>query len=367
MTGVGLRAVSAIYIERHDLTTLSPQPVLTINAPPIVTPGVTVTDTSIIIDTQVAQFTDANYSDASNSTDYMVFRLDSNRTSVRSINNTTSRFLVGVPPEITSVSPSGATDWRRDEDNMTITGTGFRLIGRVDIVDGTALDVDATIAITGGGGYINSGTSVSWNTGYTNLDVNASGFGASVPLLDSVPDDSRRIRIFNPWATGGLASPATATGAFTLSATPTFLPVASPSAENTFSGTGDNTIGTAYVSGNGYDRNSTAGASQTLVISGNNFLGVNRIQFEDDSGNAFGSLNFTLVAPQAPWPYTYGAGAGQIAFAQNGQSITITGGVFDANATWADSNSTVRRQIRLFTVGGRNAVTPAFDTNSSIN
>ena len=367
LTGVGLKAVSAIYIERHDNTTLSPEPVLNINAPPAVTPGVTVTDTSIIIDTQVAQFNDANYSDASNSTDFMVFRLDSSRTSVRSINNTASRFLVGVPPVITSVSPSGPTDWRRDEGNMTITGTGFKLIGRVDIVDATALDVDATIAITGGGGYITSGTSVSWNSGYTNLEVNASGFGANVPLLDSVPDPSRRIRIFNPWATGGLASPATATGAFTLSATPTFLPLASPTAENTFSGTGDNTIGTAYVSGNGYDRNSTAGASQTLVISGDNFLGVNRIQFEDDSGNAFGSLNFTAIAPQAPWPYTYGAGAGQIAFAQNGQSITITGGVFDSNATWADSNSTVRRQIRLFTVGGRNAVTPAFDTNSSIN
>ena len=324
------------------------------------------TDTSIIIDTQVAQFTDANYSDASNSTDFMVFRLDSNRTSVRSINNTTSRFLVGVPPVITSVSPSGATDWRRDEDNMTITGTGFRLIGRVDIVDGTALDVDATIAITGGGGYINSGTEVSWNSDYTNLDVNASGFGANVPLLDSVPDDSRRIQIFNPWATGGLASPATATGAFTLSATPTFLPAppAAPTAVGTFSGTGDNTIGDAYVQGTGYDRNTTAGVTQTLVINGNNFLGVNRIQFEDNASNAFGNLNITGLDPQLG---TIAVGPGQITFSPDAQSITITGGVFDLNATWADSNSTVRRQIRLFTVGGRNAVTPAFDTNSSIN
>ena len=32
---------------------------------------------------------------------------------------------------------------------MTITGTGFNLIGRVDIVDNTALDVNATVAITG--------------------------------------------------------------------------------------------------------------------------------------------------------------------------------------------------------------------------
>ena len=232
-----------------------------------------------------------------------------------------------------------------------------------------ALDVDATIAITGGGGYINSGTSVSWNSGYTNLDVNASGFGASVPVLDAVPADSRRIRIFNPWSTGGLASPATATGAFTLSATPTFLPAppAAPTAVGTFSGTGDNTIGDAYVQGTGYDRNTTAGATQTLVISGNNFLGVNRIQFEDNASNAFGNLNITGIAPQAPWPYTVAVGAGQINFSQNAQSITITGGVFDLNATWADSNSSLRRQIRLFTVGGRNAVTPAFDTNSSIN
>ena len=331
------------------------------------------TDTSIIIDTQVAQFADANYSDASNSTDFMVFRLDSNRTSVRSINNTTSRFLVGVPPVITSVSPSGTTDWRRDEDNMTITGTGLRLIGRVDIVDGTALDVDATIAITGGGGYITSGTSVSWNSGYTNLDINASGFGANVPLLDSVPADTRRIRIFNPWATGGLASPATATGAFTLSATPTFLPAppAASTAIATFSGTGVNgTWSDVYQHGTGYDRNTTAGAFQSLVISGNNFLGVNRIQFEDNASNAFGNLNITGIAPQAPWPYTVAVGAGLIIFSQNAQSITITGGVFDLNATWADSNSTLvggRRQIRLFTVGGRNAVTPHFDTNSSID
>ena len=368
LTGVGLRAVSAIYIERSDNTTLSPEPVLTINAPPTATPGVTVTDTSIIIDTSVAQFTDANYSDASNSTDFMVFRLDSNRTSIRSINNATSRFLVGVPPTITSVSPSGVTDWRRDEDNMTITGTGLRLIGRVDIVDGNALDVNSSIAITGGGSYIaSSGTSVSWNTAYTNLEVNGSGFGANVPQLDSVRDDFRRIRIFNPWATGGLSSPATTTGSFTLSATPTYLPLAGPTAVNTFSGTGDNTIGDTYVAGTGYDRNTTGGATQTLVISGNNFLGVNRIQFEDDGSNAFGNLNFTGLEPQAPWPYTVAVGGGQISFTQDGQTITITGGVFDNNATWADSNSTERRQIRLYTVGGRNAVTPAFDTNSSID
>ena len=369
LTGVGLRAVSAIYIERHDLTTLSPQPVLNINAPPAVTPGVTVTDTSIIIDTQVAQFADANYSDASNSTDYMVFRLDSNRTSVRSINNTTSRFLVGVPPVITSVSPSDATGWRRDEENMTITGTGFRLIGRVDIVDSTALDVNATVAITGGGGYVNSGTEVSWNSDYTNLDVNGSGFGVGASSLDSVPDLSRRIRIFNPWATGGLASPATTTGAFPLSATPTFLPAppATPTAVGTFSGTGDNTIGNTYVAGTGYDRNTTAGVTQDLVIHGNNFLGVNRIQFEDNASNASGGLNITGIIPQAPWPYNHPAGSGQIRFAQDGRSITITGGVFDLNATWADSNSSLRRQIRLYTVGGRNAVTPAFDTNSSID
>ena len=121
------------------------------------------------------------------------------------------------------------------------------------------------------------------------------------------------------------------------------------------------------MQGTGYDRNTTAGAFQTLVISGNNFLGVNRIQFEDNASNAFGSLNITGIAPQAPWPYTVAVGPGQIIFSQNAQSITITGGVFDLNATWADSNSSLRRQIRLFTVGGRNAVTPAFDTNSSID
>ena len=103
------------------------------------------------------------------------------------------------------------------------------------------------------------------------------------------------------------------------------------------------------------------------MIHGNNFLGVNRIQFEDSAGNASGGLNITGIIPQAPWPYNHPAGSGQIRFAQDGRSITITGGVFDLNATWADSNSSLRRQIRLYTVGGRNAVTPAFDTNSSID
>ena len=57
----------------------------------------------------------------------------------------------------------------------------------------------------------------------------------------------------------------------------------------------------------------TAGAFQTLVISGNNFLGVNRIQFEDNASNAFGNLNITGLAPQLG---TIPVGPGQIIFSQ---------------------------------------------------
>ena len=67
------------------------------------------------------------------------------------------------------------------------------------------------------------------------------------------------------------------------------------------------------MQGTGYDRNTTAGVTQTLVINGNNFFGVNRIQFEDNASNAFGNLNITGLDPQLG---TIAVGPGQITFLQ---------------------------------------------------
>lgn len=251
---------------------------------------------------------------------------------------------------------------------MTITGTGFRVIGRVDIVDGNGVTIDDTVRKngTGTGGYFANGVDGSWNSDYTNLDINGSGFG-NIPFLDSVAPDSRRIRIWNPWATAGHSSPDLPEGKFTLSAIPIFT---TPAA--TFTGGGMNgTIGNIFIAGNGYDNNSTVGVTQSLVINASNFLGVERIQFEDNASNPFGGLDFRNITPvrnvPPAAPYSYAAGSGQIIFHPDTNSIEFEGGVFDLNATFLDSNSTVRRQIRLFTVGGRQIVTPAFDTNSSLN
>ena len=203
----------------------------------------------------------------------------------------------------------------------------------------------------------------------TSVDINASAF-TNPELLDSVVTNSRRLRFYNPWSAGGVDSSGP-DDQFTLSANATFAGAAAsqwlsitPAVASV-----NNRINDATVSGQGYDRNSSAGVPYSLVITGNNFFGINRIQFMDDSlSSAFApGLDITGLTPGAPFPSSFPVGSGQITFSSDARTITITGGVFDANASWADSNaSTGRRVIRLHSVTGKSWTSGPFDTNSSI-
>ena len=94
--GAGLKAVRTIAIEHANGTRLSPEPTLMIDD--FGTPGVTITDNLIEIDTSVAQFTDINASDAISREHYMRFRLESDRNTVWTSPAANQRFLAGSPP-----------------------------------------------------------------------------------------------------------------------------------------------------------------------------------------------------------------------------------------------------------------------------
>ena len=371
--GQGLRAVTRIVIEESDGTDLNPEPVINIAAPPGITPGVTVTDNLITIDqATVSAFTNPTVADANRTTDFMRLRLESNRTGVGegpALSATDANFLVGVPITINAINPQN--NWDRDDGNMTVTGSGFRLLARVDIVsdvNGTHINFTDTLTASPYFESSNIANGIHFNSD-TSVDINASAF-TNPELLDSVVTDSRRLRFYNPWSAGGVDSSGP-DDQFTLSANATFAGAAAsqwlsitPAVASV-----NNRINDATVSGQGYDRNSSAGVPYSLVITGNNFFGINRIQFMDDSlSSAFApGLDITGLTPGAPFPSSFPVGSGQITFSNDARTITITGGVFDANASWADSNaSTGRRVIRLHSVTGKSWTSGPFDTNSSI-
>ena len=305
--GVGLMAVSELQIINDDGTAIGGVPnIILKDTTNGITAGVTITDSKITIDTQTIQFANGANADSTHAgagvPTYRRFKLISQRDAALTSQN--QRFVVATPPTFTSLGAfSPVNQYERDVDTMTINGTGFGWVTKVEIVDANGNPVvgvngiDATTGVT----FVSS----------TQLTVAANKFTQG-NLLDSVTALSRRVKVTTP--VGSVTSTAGAAGAFTLSATPTFMSTAA----QTFAGGGFDGGTSTYTSSTG-----------ALVINGSNFRGVKQIRFL--TGVIVDGT--TAVDPAAP-PAGY-------TFSADGRSITITAAVLPAGFLLSGSGKTV--------------------------
>jgi hypothetical protein len=254
---------------------------------------------------------------------------------------------VGVPPTYTSytgiaASPTGAANYRRDNEAIAVTGIGLGLISTVQIVDINGNPIPGVTDATDTTG-ISSVTTTSFS-----LDLNATAFTGQGHLLDSATllsnnNGTRRLRIVTPF--GIAASPATE--AFTISATADYLPIGfatgANTSANTFAGSADF---------NGSDYNASRGL---LIINGTNFRGVKRIYLGDGGTGLYDDSNTTAIdfdANSPPVGITVNATGTQLSFTKE----AITG----INPGWLGSTG---KRVMLRSAADRNATTPVIIPN----
>ena len=333
ITGTGLQAVTEIQFVDENGTALTGTPNILLPHP-----GVSVTDTSIAVDTSKVQFNNGTNADSTTSNRYRRFRLVSARDAVMSAQ--TTRFDVGVPPTYTDLTISGNSsfiNYRRDNDSLDVNGTGLGLVTKVEIVDINGNPITGVSSMTTTTGLSNS-TVIS-----VRIDANASALTGQGHLIDNAAyladgNGTRRIRVTTPF---GVTTSAAGDG-FTISATPGFLPVSAPVSASTFGGSADF---------NGSDYNATVGTG-LLVINGSNFRGVKRIYFGDSSG-LYSDANTTYVAidPNAPPSgVTVNAAGTQITFTK--------AAVEDVNATWLTTSRT-ERKLQFRSAADQDTVSPS--------
>ena len=321
ITGANLKAVTEIQIVDEEGTALSNTPNITLP-----NPGVTVSDSSILIDTSVAQFQNAPNADSNGTgtSRWRRFRLVSGRDAVLTPQNL--RFQIGLPPTYTSYSGlSNTSHYRRDNDSFQVTGANLGLISSVEIVDVNGNTVAANTQID-----TTTGVSSSLPTQFT---IAANSF-PNANLLDSGSDSSRRLKITTPF--GSVVSPNTSAGTFTVSATPAF---------------GGNTAATH--AGGGFDGGTSTYdlSNGDLVINGSNFLGIKAVRLMDHNGSDFENTYINVsINPAAP--------PAGISFNNTGTQITIASSyISDSNSSWADSSGSQNRGIKLTTAADQNGTT----------
>ncbi|MBT5321094.1 MAG: hypothetical protein HOL43_01850, partial [Verrucomicrobiales bacterium] len=327
LTGTNLKNVNAIVMVDENGTALPDTPAVILP-----NPGVTVADNSIVIDTQTAQFLNGSSGDSNATSLYRRFALTGPRTTVYSAQD--QRFYVGVPPKytsysgLTSSSTSEAVNYRRDNNTFTVNGSGLGVISSVEIVDinGNTIAANTSIDTTTGATYVN-------NTQFT---IAANSF-PNANLVDAASNSTRRMKITTPF--GIVVSDNNSSGTFSVSATPTYL----GNAAATFAGGGYDGGSNTYDLSNG-----------SLIINGSNFLGVKTIRFEDNATTPNVWIAATIDPAATP--------AG-ITFNSTGTQITITSTyISDNNASWADSNATNPRMIRLTTAADQNGTSQQINT-----
>jgi hypothetical protein len=335
MTGTGLLAIKEIVIVDENGTALS-------NTPKIVLPhpGVTITDTTIAIDTQVAQFNNISSADSQRENRYRRFKFTSDRDVVYT--TAAARFSIGIPPTHTTLAGISNTnlDYRRDSDTITFNGTGLLLLSTVEVVDinGNPITGMTAASDTTGVGSVTS-------TSFT-LSANAAAFTGQGNLMDSslyLADGRgvRRLRVTTPFGT----SSSLAATAFTISATPDFLPIsggANPTGNsaNTFAGSADF---------NGSDYNATQGL---LLINGSNFRGLKRIYLGNST--ALRSIEESVQVD----PNSLPAG---ITINAAGTQISITKDAINTiNNIWLGNTA---RRVMLLSAADQNATSPLIVPN----
>jgi len=260
--GSGLQAVSqVIFTDANDTTKTR----LTLNVP---APGITVIDTRIEVDTQVYQL--AGGADTEENSAQRILKLTSAREDAFSSMN--QRYRVGVSPTISSVGGIGGDgNYSRDLETLSVTGTGFGHVSKLEIVDTNGNPITGVLGLGDNTGLNRlSTTSLSVN-------ANATGWVNVTHLLDTVNAGGRRVRVTTPLGV------VTSTEGFTVSAKPG-LPA----------------TGQATFAGGGYDggTNIYDQSEGDLYLNGSNFGGVKQIVFYTGAGVNQGS--FTLDPNNPP-------------------------------------------------------------------
>jgi hypothetical protein len=365
LTGTGLMAVSSVQIVNEVAGALTGP--VSIAVP---STGVTVTDTSIVIDTSAQQF--GNVANAASTavdagtglpTGDRRFSVLSARTTATTSATPAELFIVGKPPTYDSTLKltglGGFTDPYLDLERDTATGsiifngTGLSQITGFEIVDeaGSTIGAVPTIALSSARLTANATTAtLTWAT-----LAGVPEFAAFNYLLDDVNiasgDGRRRIKVTTPF---GSVTSATTDG-FTISAKPTFGLLADP----VFAGGG-------YAAGPPTYTSDAAGVGDLLIHDTNPaaglraFNGVATITFENSNSDVFKT---ETVDPAT----TSIVG---ITFDPSGGLITISKAYLDTVVPgWVGSGGVADRRIRVETRMGvaaadttREVVTPSIIT-----
>ncbi|MBL67992.1 MAG: hypothetical protein CMO74_06005 [Verrucomicrobiales bacterium] len=328
--GSGFKSVSRIYITdddnyqtvggvsfTSDVDEPTPANGTFIDLP---SPGVTVTDTQIIVDTQTIQL--GNGADT-NASENKRRRLLVTSARGNASSPFAQRFYVGSAPSLTDavltgtgISGSGGT-YTRDNGTMIIAGAGFGHVTSLEIVDingNTIAGATGLVPVPTSG--LGSGIIDDTNSTHITIDANASGWVNVAHLLDSTSNASRRIRVTTPFGTATTL----ATRAFTVSAQPELM----DTVQATFAGggyTGDDPGDTSDVNGT-YDI-----SDGDLVINGKNFRGANVVTLYNDAGAGFQTFTFDPVNPVEG-----------VTVSADGTAITIDNAVIGA---WSGSTASV--------------------------
>ena len=334
--GTGFQAVHSVIITDDTDTTNNR---ITIELP---SPGITITDTQISIDTSTFQIGGDADTDLNSSRRRIKLR------SAR--DNSTSpaaqRFYIGTPPTMgtfVGLSDGANLHYYRDNATFRVTGgTGYGHIQSVEIVDAVGNPIAGVPALlTGADGTGGTGLLATNSTGFS-ISANPVGWSTINHLLDAVGALDRRVKITTPF--GVVTSSANATHAFTVSATP----VLKTTAQATFAGGGyvGDLAGVDDANGT-YDK-----SDGDLVINGENFRGVYKVYFGTSIAGTFTTLasggNFTLNPTAPPQGFTFNV---------TGTQITIDDGTLPA--TWIGTNNAT---LRLQSVGGGNVTSAIIRT-----
>ena len=301
--GSGFKAVNTITL-RSDTASAS---LLDIVLP---SPGVTVTDTQIAVDTQQFQIGAGADTSAAQGTRRIVALVSARDTANSPL---AQRFYVGAPPTLNAdpISAGLAGDnYKRTTGVLTVDGTGLGHLTTIEIVDingNTIAGLPGLTATTGA-------TVIS--TVQLTVATDAAGWALSTHLLDSVVANSRRVRVTTPF--GKVTSNATAAdGAFTISASPVLL----ATVQATFAGGGFSGGTTTYDKSEG-----------DLFINGSNFRGVNKIELVDSLGAVIVGVAAFDVDPSNP--------PAGVSFSADGTRIIIDDAVIPA--AWNGANRKVK-------------------------
>ncbi len=290
--------------------------------------GVTVTDTTITIDTSTVQFDGDTTADSNMTSIYRRFKLVGLREA--KMTPIAQKFLVGAPPTYSALTGSGtANTFRRDNDTLILDATHIGYISKVEIVDASGQVISgATALASASAGTLPPGVT---SNNATRLTVAANAFTtySQGNLLDSVNNGTRRLRVSTPFGT--FVSSTDDNGSFSVSATPAFA----ANNSTAFAGGG-------YNGGTGvYDR-----SVGNLVINGTNFRGVKTIYLTDSAGNSVTDGKISVNPASPPAGITFNAAGTQITLNPT-QVTALSGTNFDGTdrrvylESAADQNITV--------------------------